>query len=72
MFINNSFKKNLLILAALGFFFFFFFFVWACGIYFPDQGSNPGPLHWKHGVLITGPPEKSLFKKKKMLFFLLW
>ena len=23
---------------------------------FPDQGSNPCPLHWKHGVLTTGPP----------------
>jgi len=21
------------------------------------QGSNPGPLHWKHGVLTTGSPE---------------
>ena len=28
----------------------------ACGIQFPDQGSNPGPLHWEHGVLATGPP----------------
>ena len=32
----------------------------ACGIYFPDQGSNPGPLHWEHGVLATGPPGQSL------------
>ena len=32
----------------------------ACGIEFPDQGSNPGPLHWEHGVLATGPPGKSL------------
>ena len=23
----------------------------ACGIQFPDQGSNPGLLHWKHGLL---------------------
>ena len=22
---------------------------------FPKQGSNPGPLQWKHGVLTTGP-----------------
>ena len=29
-------------------------------IWFPDQGSNPGPLHWEHGVLATGPPGKSL------------
>ena len=27
---------------------------------FFDQGSNLSPLHWKHGVLATGPPEKSL------------
>ena len=26
----------------------------ACGILFPDQGLNPHPLHWKHGVLATG------------------
>ena len=33
---------------------FFFFFILpccvACGTLFPDQGSNPGPLQWKHGV----------------------
>ena len=26
-----------------------------------DQASNPGPLHWEHAVLATGPPGKSLF-----------
>ena len=31
-----------------------------CKIQFPDQGLNPGPLYWKHGVLDTGPPGKSL------------
>ena len=30
------------------------------GSYFPNQGSNPSPLHWKHGVLTIGPPGKSL------------
>ena len=30
----------------------------AWGIQFPDQGPNPGPLHWKCGVLATGPPGK--------------
>ena len=30
----------------------------ACGIWFPDQGLNPGPLHWKLGVSATGPPGK--------------
>ena len=31
----------------------------ACGIEFPDQGSNPGPLHWECKVLATGLPGKS-------------
>jgi len=26
----------------------------------PDQGLNPGPLHWKDEVLATGSPGKSL------------
>ena len=30
-----------------------------CGIQFPDQGLNPGPLHWERRVLATGPPRKS-------------
>ena len=34
-------------------------FVEACGTKFPDQGSNPGPLHQECGVLTTGPPGKS-------------
>ena len=31
----------------------------ACGIWFPDQGSNQGALHWKGRVLATIPPNKS-------------
>ena len=31
------------------------------GSQFPVQGSNPRPLQWKHRVLTTGPPGKSLF-----------
>lgn len=27
-------------------------------IQFPDQVSNPGPLHWEQGVLATRPPGK--------------
>ena len=34
--------------------------VTACGIWFPDQGANPGPLHWELRVLATGPLEKPL------------
>ena len=30
----------------------------ACGIQFPDQGLNLGPLLWQHRVLATGPPGK--------------
>ena len=30
----------------------------ACRIQFPEQGSNPGPLHWEWGFLATGPPRK--------------
>ena len=26
----------------------------------PDQGLNPGLLHWELGVSAAGPPEKSL------------
>ena len=32
----------------------------ACGIQFPDQGLNSGPLLWECRVLATGPPGKSL------------
>ena len=36
------------------------------------QGSNPGSLHWEHGVLATGPPGKSLavFNKADHAFLL--
>ena len=38
----------------------------ACGIQFPDQISNPGPLHWEHGVLSTVPPGKSPVNEFRM------
>ena len=31
------------------------------GIQFPDQGSNPGPLHWECGILTTGPTGRYQF-----------
>lgn len=31
-----------------------------CGIRFPDQGSNPHPLHRKHGVFTSGSPGEFL------------
>ena len=33
---------------------------WHVGSSFPGQGLNPRPLHWKHGILTTGPPGKAL------------
>ena len=35
------------------------FFFFCQNLKFLDQGSNPCPLQWKHGVLTTGPPGKS-------------
>ena len=31
----------------------------AYGIWFPDQGLNPGPLYWEYRVLATGSPRRS-------------
>ena len=60
---------SLLIISFLFFFLslkHFYLFIWlcqvlvtACRITFPDQGLNPGSLHWKCRVLATGPPGKS-------------
>ena len=33
---------------------------WHCGILVPNQGQNPYLLQWKHRVLTTGLPGKSL------------
>lgn len=33
----------------------------ACGVYFPDQRSNPRSLYWKGGILVPRPSGKSLF-----------
>ena len=30
--------------------------VGACGLSFPDQGSNLGPLRWEYSILTTVPP----------------
>ena len=41
----------------------------ACGILVPQLGIEPHPLSWKHTILITGPPGKSLdeiFKLKEI------
>ena len=31
--------------------------------YFPDEGSNLYPLHWKHRGLPTGPKVRSFWMK---------
>ena len=33
----------------------------ACGVYFPEQGSNLSSLRWEHKVLATGPPGSLFF-----------
>ena len=54
-----------------------YLFIWlrwvfvACGIQFPDQGLNLGPLHWELGVLATGPQGSPCVHIFKCLFFLL-
>ena len=40
--------------------FYLFFGHKACGILVPCPGIHLAPLHWKHRVLTTGPPGKSL------------
>ena len=43
--------------------------MWHVGAYFLNQELNPRALHWKQGVLTTGPAEKSqkvnIFKTQK-------
>ena len=41
----------------------------ACGIQFPDQVSNLGPLNWECGVLATRPPGRSLLPGSFFLMF---
>ena len=43
---------------------------WPVGSWFPDQGSNPCPLHWKLGVLVIEPPGKSSSLLFKGILFL--
>ena len=58
-----SFKSSVCVFSVFLFHFFFFsplgHSAQHVGSQFPKQGLNPGPLQWKHGVLITGPPGKS-------------
>ena len=45
---------------TLSFLSLFFHIRWHIGSYFPDQGSNPCSLQWKHNILTTGQPGKAL------------
>ena len=51
-------------LLNLSFYFFFYLFTWpcraSCGILVPRPGIEPHLLQWKHGMLTTGVPGKSL------------
>lgn len=42
----------------------------ACGIEFPEEGSNPGPLLWEHRVLTIGPPGKCQEETLFVFFFI--
>ena len=51
---------------------FFLFLSHHVGSYFPDQGLNLYPLQWKHRILTTGLPGKSLYMVFEItLFFLI-
>ena len=50
--------------SGAGSIFYLTFLFWPCqrqdvGSQFPNQGSNPWPQHWEHGVLSTGLPGNS-------------
>ena len=47
------------IFTSLCIWFVLFVLIAACWIYSPDQGLNPGPLHWERGAPAPGPPGKS-------------
>ena len=52
-------------------FFFFFFFghiTQLMGSWFSDQGLNPGPWQWEHGVLTSGPLGSSHNRFLKLFF----
>ena len=55
--------------------YYFFFLAWHVGSSFPNQGSNPCPLQWKHGILTTGPSGKPMegnnFKAKNLIAFVI-
>ena len=52
--------KHLKVWSILFFFLLFGHATWHGRSLFTKQGWSPCCLHWKHGVLTTGPPGKSL------------
>ena len=65
--------KSLFLFISLKVNFFFFYLLWhtACRILVSHQGSNPYPTQWKHRVLTTEPPGKSLLSLLEDVFPLL-
>ena len=58
---QNNFINHRLTYFPLSFLKFLLFFFWLCYVSsFPNQVWDPCPLKWKHRVLTTGPPGKSL------------
>ena len=46
----------------------------ACGIRFPEQGLDLGPLHWERGFSAAGPPGRSqplLLAAEVLVFWIL-
>ena len=61
-FLNVLFLFIWLLVAAHG--------IFSCGIWhIPWPGIKPSSLHWKHRVLATGPPRKSLHPVFVFFFF---
>ena len=58
LYYREDFSKQILLLLFYWFIWLHSFSVAARGIWFPDQGLNPGPQHWEWGVLATGTPGK--------------
>ena len=62
MFIHYMYWENLFFLNNHDLFIYFY---WLChkahGVLVPHSGFEHAPLHWKHRVLITTLPGKSLF-----------
>lgn len=57
----SFFLLSLFLSSLLFFLLKFLLALWHVRSQFPNWGLNQHPLHWKHVILTTKPPEKSLF-----------